>query len=237
MTTTTPSRRERLRAETATEIKDAARRLLVAGGPTAVSLRAIARDVGMTAPALYRYFPGLDALVLAIVTDLFEDLRMTVEDVAAAHADDEPLTRVGHMARGFRRWALDHPAEFALMFGSPVPGVTQFGEHCVPGPVNDAGARFGETFFAVLGEHFQRHPFGDEPDDLPDPALRELLGPYLETFGERFPLPVVALFLAAWTRLYGLVAMEVFGHLAWAVTDVEPLFEAELARTVRQLAR
>ncbi|WP_158277728.1 TetR/AcrR family transcriptional regulator [Pseudosporangium ferrugineum] len=235
MTTATPSRRERLRAETIADIKDAARRLLVTGGPTAISLRAIARDVGLTAPALYRYFDGLDALVLAIVSDLFEDLRTTVQDIAADHAGEEALTRIAHMARGFRRWALAHPAEFALMFGSPVPGVTPFSGLC--GPIVDAGARFGETFFAVLGEHYEHHPYVGEPHDLPDAALRELLRPYTETFGDRFPLPVVYLFVAAWTRLYGIVAMEVFGHLAWATTDVEPLFEVELARTVRQLAR
>jgi AcrR family transcriptional regulator len=235
MTTATPSRRERLRAETVTEIKDAARRLLVSGGPTAVSLRAIARDVGLTAPALYRYFDSLDALVLAIVTDLFEELRGAVGKLADDHAGEEPLARVTHMARGFRRWSLDHPAEFALMFGSPVPGVTQFAEHC--GPVNDAGARFGETFFTVLGEHFTHHPLRADTPDLPEEALRELFEPYLDTFGDRFPLPVIWWFVVAWTRLYGIVAMEVFGHLGWAMTDVEPLFEVELARTVAQLAR
>ncbi|AGZ45490.1 TetR/AcrR family transcriptional regulator [Actinoplanes friuliensis] len=235
MTTTTPSRRERLRAETVTEIKDAARRLLVAGGPTAISLRAIARDVGLTAPALYRYFDSLDALVLAIVTDLFEDLRTAIAATADHHADEEPLTRVAHMAREFRRWSLDHPAEFALMFGSPVPGVTQFAERC--GPVNDAGARFGETFFTVLGEHLERHRYDAAVLDLPEVAQQELFKPYLDTFGDRFPLPVIYLFVAAWTRLYGIVAMEVFGHLRWAMTDVEPLFEVELARTIGQLAR
>lgn len=236
MTTTTPSRRERLRAETVAEIKDAARRLLVTGGPTAISLRAIARDLGMTAPALYRYFPGFDALILAIVTDLFEDLRATVAAAATEHGDEEPLARVGHMARAFRRWSLDRPAEFALMFGSPVPGFTRYAERC-GGPLNDAGARFGETFFTVLGEHYARQPFGGEAPDLPDPELRELFRPYLDTFGDRFPLPVIYLFVAAWTRLYGIVAMEVFGHLRWAMTDVEPLFEVELARMVSRLAR
>ena len=226
MTTTTPSRRERLRAETVTEIKQAARRLLVAGGPAAISLRATARDLGMTAPALYRYFASLDALLLAIVTDLFEDLRATVAE--AATGDEEPLVRVGHMARAFRRWSLAHPAEFALMFGSPVPGIT---------PYNDAGARFGETFFTVLGEHYARHPFGGAEPDLPEPALRELFQPYLDTFGDRFPMPVIYLFVAAWTRVYGIVAMEVFGHLRWAMTDVEPLFEVELARMGSRLAR
>ena len=235
MTTTTPSRRERLRAETVTEIKSSARRLLVAGGPTAISLRAIARDVGMTAPALYRYFDSLDALVLAIVADLFEDLRRTIEDVAIEYADHEPLVRVGHLARGFRHWSLRHPAEFALMFGSPVPGLIGYADH--RGPVNDAGARFGETFFTVLGEHFEDHPFTEAPFDLTEQAQRELFEPYLHTFGDRFAPPVIYLFVAAWTRLYGIVAMEVFGHLRWAMTDVEPLFEAELARTLAQLAR
>jgi len=234
MSTTTPSRRERLRAETVTEIKDAARRLLIIGGPTAISLRAIARDVGLTAPALYRYFDSLDALVLAVVTDLFEELRGTVADVAADHAAAEPLTRIGHMARGFRRWALTNPAEFALMFGSRAPGIA-LAEH--RGPLNDAGARFGETFFTVLAEHYTRYPFGGALPDLTEPALRELFKPYVDTFGDRFPLPVIYLFIAAWTRLYGIVAMEVFGQLRWAMTDVEPLFEVELARTVTQLAR
>ena len=235
MTTTTPSRRERLRAETVTEIKGAARRLLVAGGPTAISLRAIARDVGMTAPALYRYFASLDALIVAIVTDLFEDLRAAVADADAEHGDEAALARVGHMARAFRRWSLARPAEFALMFGSPVPGVTPYAERC--GPLNDAGARFAETFFTVLEEHHARHGFGGEAPELPEPALRELFEPYVDTFGDRIPLPVIYLFVAAWTRLYGIVAMEVFGHLRWAVTDVEPLFEVELARTVGRLAR
>ncbi|MFI5491084.1 TetR/AcrR family transcriptional regulator [Actinoplanes sp. NPDC051859] len=235
MTTTTPSRRERLRAETVTEIKDAARRLLVAGGPTAVSLRAIARDVGMTAPALYRYFANLDALVTAIVTDLFEDLRAAVADIAAVHAGEDPLTRIAHMSRGFRQWSLAHPAEFALMFGSPLPGVTPLPQRGPP--LHEAGARFGETFFAVLGEHYERHPFGGETHRMADPELRELFKPYLDNFGDRFPLPIIYLFVTAWVGLYGIVAMEVFGHLAWAMTDVEPLFEAELARTMAQLAR
>ena len=235
MPTTTLSRRERLRAETVNEIKLAARRLLVAGGPAAISLRAIARELGLTAPALYRYFSSLDALILTTVTDLFADLRAAVADAAAEHAGEEPLARVGHMARAFRQWSLDRPAEFALMFGGPVPGVTPSAGQ--DGPLIDAGARFGETFFTVLGEHYARHPFGGEAPDLPEPALRELFKPYLDTFGDRFPLPVIYLFVAAWTRLYGIVAMEVFGHLRWAMPDVEPLFEVELARMLTRLAR
>jgi AcrR family transcriptional regulator len=232
MTTTTPSRRERLRTATVAEIKDAARRLLVAGGPSAISLRAIARDMGMTAPAIYRYFDSLDALVIAIVSDLFDELREAVS--AAASGDADPVTRLATMARGFRHWALAHPAEFALMFGSPVPGVTQFAAHC--GPVNDAGARFGEAFLGVLADIYATAPLPAPSLDVLEGDLKSAVAPYFEKFGDRFPLPVVYVFLAAWTRLYGVVAMEVFGHIQWAMTDVEPLFELELRRVIGQLA-
>lgn len=231
MTTATPSRRERLRTATVAEIKETARRLLITGGPAAISLRAIAREMGMTAPAIYRYFQGLDALVLAIVTDLFEDVRVSVQEAADQHAGADALTRIAHMARAFRRWSLAHPAEFALMFGSPVPGVTQFAAHC--GPINDAGARFGETFFTVLAEHHAAHPFTGELPELPELVFR----PYVDNFGDRFPLPVIYFFVSAWTRMYGIVAMEVFGHLQWAMSDAEPLFEAELAQTLQNWAR
>jgi Tetracyclin repressor-like, C-terminal domain len=117
------------------------------------------------------------------------------------------------------------------MFGSPVPGITRFAGQC--SPVNDAGARFGETFFTVLGEYYDQHPFEGAAPELP----REAFQPYFDMFGDRFPLPVVSLFLASWTRLYGMVAMEVFGQLQWAVTDAGPLFELELSRTVGELAR
>ena len=235
MTTTTPGRRERLRAEAVSEIKAIGRQLLIDGGPPNITLRAIAREMGMTAPALYRYFDSLDALILAIVTDLLEELRVSVEAASAEHADEDPVVRVGHMARAFRRWSLANPAEFALMFGSPVPGVSAYAGHC--SPITDAGARFGETFFTVLEEIYLRQPFGVDLPELPGIDLGDAFKPYRDAFGDRFPLPVVYLFVASWTRLYGIVAMEVFGHLAWAMTDAEPLFELELARTLQQMSR
>src|SRR5688572_27661487 len=79
--TVTPTRRERIRSATVAEIKDHARQLLGSGGPPAISLRAIAREMGMTAPAIYRYFPSLDALVVDLVEDLYDELRLAVEAV------------------------------------------------------------------------------------------------------------------------------------------------------------
>src|ERR1700755_2544603 len=113
--TTTPTRRERLRTATVAEIKDHGRRLLNSGGSSAVSLRAIARDMGMTAPAIYRYFPSLDALVHELTEDLYDELREHIEAARDPLPSTQPVTQLAAMAREFRRWCLAHPPEFLLM--------------------------------------------------------------------------------------------------------------------------
>lgn len=225
------TRRERLRTATVAEIKDLARRLLVGGGPSAISLRAIARDMGMTAPAIYRYFPSLDALVAELTEDLYDELREAVE----AARSGPPVEQLAAMARAFRRWCVGHPAEFGLMFGSPVPGVASFEVGCIN--PDHAGARFGAPFIAALSQLWQERPFRTPPVEL----IRASLGPYLSPYTELqhesdLPVQIIYVYLSAWTRLYGLVAMEVFGHLQWAVTTVEPLFELELTTFIAGLS-
>jgi AcrR family transcriptional regulator len=234
VTTPSPTRRERLRTATLAEIKGLARRLLVGGGASAISLRAIARDMGMTAPAIYRYFPSLDALVLELTEDLYDELRHVVESARDATPGDDPLRQLVEMARAFRRWSIAHPGEFALMFGNPVPGVGIFEDGCA-NPDN-AGARFGAPFLAAFSQAWERAPFPTPPADVISARLGPYLGPYTTQHGEGLPVEVIYAFLSAWTRLYGVVAMEVFGHLQWAMTEVEPLFEVELAAFVAQMA-
>jgi AcrR family transcriptional regulator len=231
--TITP-RRERIRSATVAEIKNLARQLLVSGGPPAISLRAIARDMGMTAPAIYRYFPSLDALVRDLCEDLFDELREWVEAARDACPTDQPLPRLTEMARAFRRWSVAHPAEFGLMFGSPVPGVTRFEADCV-GP-DHAGARFGAPFLQAFAEVWRTSRFPTPPVELIEEKLGRYIAPHEVSHGSGLPAEVVYAYLSGWTRLYGLVAMEVFGHLGWAVTEVEPLFELELAAFVAQMS-
>ena len=231
--TITP-RRERIRSATVAEIKNLARQLLVSGGPAAISLRAIARDMGMTAPAIYRYFPSLDALVGDLCEDLFDELREWVEAARDACPADEPLPRLTEMARAFRRWSVAHPAEFGLMFGSPVPGVTRYEADCV-GP-DHAGARFGAPFLQAFAEVWHTSRFPTPPVELIEQKLGRYIAPHEVSHGAGLPVEVVYAYLSGWTRLYGLVAMEVFGHLGWAVTEVEPLFELELAAFVAQMS-
>ncbi|BCJ72840.1 TetR family transcriptional regulator [Catellatospora sp. IY07-71] len=218
----TSHRRERLRERTVAEIKELARTQLVAGGPASVSLRAIARDMGMTAAALYRYFPALDALVIELCTDLFDEVRIACE--AARDALDpaaDPVERLVVMARALRGWALAHRPEATLIFGPPMPGVEQFHEQCKD--LEHAGACFGAIFIQPMVELW-------EAGRLPEAAQVDLdrLAGALPAQGE-LPIEVTAVFLTSWTRLYGVMAAELFGQLSWAATDTEPLFEAELA--------
>ncbi|WP_213454543.1 TetR/AcrR family transcriptional regulator [Rhizomonospora bruguierae] len=236
MTMASPSRRERLRAATVTELKDHARRLLTTGGVPAISLRAIARDMGMTAPAIYRYFPSLDALVLHLAEDIYEELRVAVEDARHA-AGADPVEQLIAMTHAFRAWSLAHPAEFGLIFGNPVPGIDAYAaaaSACRPG--GEAAARFGAPFLETLAHLWAQRPFPTTPPPHLAEAFAPTLGPFRLRHGEpELPVEVIYEFLAAWTRLYGMVAMEVFGHLHWAVSDVTPLFEIEVRRVVKSL--
>ena len=236
--TQAPTRRGRLREDTVADIKRTARELLVYGGPQAISLRAIARSLGMSAAALYRYFPSLEALVLEVAGDLYDELRAAVTaagETAGGHGagggavDHGPAARLAAMARAFRAWSRSHPAEFALMFGNPVPGVAELEDDCLSPdhPGARLGAAFLEPFVALWRSGAAPH--------RPAPDLGTSTAPLLGVHGENLPAGALATFLAAWTRLYGLIAMEVFGHLRWAVTDVEPLFEAELSGFLREL--
>ncbi|MFC6017381.1 TetR/AcrR family transcriptional regulator [Plantactinospora solaniradicis] len=229
---TAPTRRERLRTAAVSEIKDGARRLLVTGGPQAISLRAIARDMGMTAPAIYRYFPSLDALIVDLAGDLLNELREHLEAARDA-AGEAPVAQLAATARAFRNWSVRHPVEFGLVFGSLVPGVDAFPENC--GNEDDPGARLGAVFIVPLLELWHRSPFPVPPPAQADHRLAESLGPMRERHPE-LPVEVARLMLSGWTMLYGLVSMEVYHQLRWAVSDPEALFEAELAAFLRQLS-
>lgn len=218
-------RSQRKREATLGEIKAAARQQLVSGGPSEISLRAIARDMGMTAPALYRYYPALDSLVLDLCTDLHSELRIACEGARDRVPPEDLVKRLLEMAREFRRWVLAHPREAALMFGPPLPGVEQFIQQCAG--LRDAGARFCQIFIEPMIELYRQ---GRLPAVELDPGLGEVL-----RGREDIPGPVAAFFLQAWTRLYGAIMAEAFGHLAWAVTDAKILFEAELEAMTKDL--
>ena len=230
-----PSRRDRLRAATMEEIIQTARQLLVRSGPEAMTLRAIAREMGMTAPGLYRYFDSHEELnrhvCASIFTELGGDIHRAIEAAAApaeAEAADPMAAKLTlkmvAACREFRRWSLTHKAEFGLLFGVPLPGLDD-GRYDV---ADECALAFAATFFALFLELWNAVPV-PVPDDADiDPGLRDQLRRYRDALGTDLPLGAVLTFLRCWTVLYGAVAMEVFGHLSFALEDPAPMFELTL---------
>jgi AcrR family transcriptional regulator len=223
------SRRERARADTLLEIKRTARRVLVEHGGDGLALRAVAREMGMTAPALYRYFTSREDLVENVVADLYAELCDVLEAVRDAAVPATPGVQLLQVARAFRTWAITHRPEFGLLFGSaglqvlPVDA-PDHGER----PSRLGGARFGAVFAALVARIHLEQGFPVPDEAALDPALAEQLREWCSTLPVPLPLGVMHVFLACWIRLYGLVCMEVFGHLRFALHDAEPMFEAEL---------
>jgi hypothetical protein len=134
----------------------------------------------------------------------------------------------------FRRWSLNHPREYGLIFATPLPGL-----HVQKDEITaEGGGLFGNTFFELMVELWHRHPFPVAADDEIDPGLRAQLERYREGLGRLaagLPLGLLLTFLRCWVRLYGIVSLEVFGHLSFALDDGKPMFELMLSEMAPQV--
>jgi AcrR family transcriptional regulator len=219
------SRRDRQRAATVAEIKAAARRLLVSGGVSAVGLRAVARELGLSAPALYRYFPSHDALICDLTADLYDELTAALIELQETGADPDLGAQLYLLAGGLRDWARAHPAEFGLMFGSAVPD-PQAADH-EDTVAHQAAMRFAGVFKGLVAQVWMQKPFPCPSDEELGAELAEQLRHMSDHF-HGMPPGAIYLALNYWTRLYGLICMEVFGQLHWALEDAGAYFEAQL---------
>jgi AcrR family transcriptional regulator len=232
------TRRDRLRAATTEEIRLTARRLLVEHGPEAVSLRAIAREMGMTAPGLYRYFDSREALIRAVVADIFaemaEDVGQAIHGTARQPGEDDRDLMTAKMitaCRAFRDWSLAHRGEFGLVFGSPLPGIKDENSDLA----DESGRRFAGIFFGLFRSLWDEHPFPVAAPAEIDPRLRVQLEQFRAWLGSDLPVGAILRFLRCWTKLYGTVSMEIFGHMGFALDDAAPMFELTLAELAADL--
>ncbi|MFJ3624167.1 TetR/AcrR family transcriptional regulator [Streptomyces iakyrus] len=214
--------RARARIEVTAAIKDEARRQLAAEGAARLSLRAVARELGMVSSALYRYFPSRDDLLTALIIDAYDSLGESAE--GAHDASAPPFERWISVCEAVRGWALDHPHEYALIYGSPVPGYT------APDTTVPAAARVGLLLIGIARDAHQGSAAGR-------PALADDLRPEAERMAADLapdlPPEVVTALVAAWAQLYGLVGFELFGQFNRVVEDRETFFR----HAVGQLAR
>jgi AcrR family transcriptional regulator len=224
-------RRERVRAATQSELIAAARELLKSGGTEAVTVRSIASKLGMTAPAIYRYFDSREALLNALIDELYDELADHLYAARDTAATGELRDRFYAQSRAFRLWALTHQPEFGLLFGAPIPGLGTE----VHDEAEHRGYRFGLVWlelFIELAARDMATPRWSRP--IP-PALRKQLKAYLERIGQSVDMDTALLYLSCWERLYGAVCTEAFGHLNFAINDGQELFEDHLSEVAKRL--
>ncbi len=230
-----PARRGRVPAVNDADIRRVARSLLVQQGPEAVTLRAIARELGITAPALYRYYASREELVARLRQDICADLAGELA-AQAAELPDDGVVQLFAICKGFRHWALAHAREFTLVFASP----TGSG----PSAMRQVDEPFGQIFLAAAGRLLATYDIVTPSADVIPEALREDLigfqGALLAASEHKFPaekldLGVTYLMIQLWARLYGHVTLEVFGNYPMPVSDPDALFDATLADLARTI--
>jgi AcrR family transcriptional regulator len=223
MGTTIATARARARAEVRAEIIAEARRQLAVEGAPALSLRSVTRQLGMASSAVYRYFPSRDDLLTALIVEAYDGLGGVAETAAASGG--QAFERWRTVCRAIRGWALENPHEYALIFGSPVPGYEA--PALTVGPASRvtlvlAGLlvdayRAGELTAVDAGP--LSRAMSAEARRLADLALTDV------------PLAAVAGGLVAWTSLFGQISFELFGQLKGVVEQPEVLFEHAITVT------
>ncbi|MFC6010247.1 TetR/AcrR family transcriptional regulator [Nocardia lasii] len=205
MSSEQPGPRALARARTIADIQRVGREHLATHGAAALSLRAVARDLGMVSSAVYRYVSSRDELLTMLVIDGYNALGDAV-DAALADAPDDPATRFRVTAHAVRTWAMAEPAWYGLLFGTPVPGYDA--------PAADTetpGVRVIATLLAIIDTAYRR---GALDVATAGPTISENtatdFAKIREQFGLAIPDRVLATALTAWTTLFGAVSFDVF---------------------------
>jgi AcrR family transcriptional regulator len=222
--------RREARARITGELMEAARRQLAEVGAAGLSLREVAREIGMVSSAVYRYVESRDDLLTRLIIEAYDSLGTTAEAAAAQTAESD-LERWAATAHAVRRWAIEHPHDYQLVYGSPVPGYAAPDDTIAPGT---------RVTFALVGVLVDAHRAGrlaDAAGPTPpltpqlDADLRALTG---EIAADVEPAVVLA-FLVAWTQLFGLITFELTNQTRNVVTDHEALFDASVRRLGHQI--
>lgn len=227
----TNQRRKKILDVTRDEIKDAARQLMAEKGTAGLSIRAIARKIEMTPPALYHYFKNLDELTTALIVDGFNALADALNVAASNPENRTAAERLTAVAKANRRWALEHPIDYQLLYGNPIPGYEQ------PTAVTYPPARRSFLITANIfvdgiesGEYNVPPPYAELPKELQH-SIEAL------TAVDGHQLPEAALYLtaAAWTKFHGHIMLELFNLIQPVIGDVDSFFEYEMEQFIKQI--
>jgi AcrR family transcriptional regulator len=214
--------RERARAELTREIVAAARTHLEADGAAGLSLRAVARDLGMVSSAIYRYFPSRDDLLTRLIIDAYSALGDATEAEEREIRREDLRGRWMAIADGARDWALAHPQEWSLIYGSPVPG------YVAPADTIGPASRTTTLLITILAD-LQGRGGVAQPQKV-GRAVREALAPVRAAVPEHVPDDLIVRGLMAWTELIGTISLEINGQFHNVIADMDEYYEHAMRR-------
>ncbi len=209
-------------------IKETALRHIAQNGASALSLRAIARDLNITAPAIYNYFPDRDALITALIVDAytsFGDWQLNARD---ALPESDPVGRMHAIGAAYRAWALAYPQRYQLIFGTPMPGYNAPMQQVLPAAARSLSALVSVVDALRQAGRLQITNF---------PAVQEAYLPAFEmwkAYGGNYDTLTLSVAILVWARVHGLVSLEIGNNLPPFGPDGGALYEYELQTLQRQ---
>ena len=221
--------RARVREELTREIKQTARRQLAEHGSAALSLRAVARELGMVSSAVYRYFPSRDDLLTALITEAYDAVGSAAEAAESAVRRRDLLGRWMALARAVRAWASANPHEYALIFGSPVP------RYQVPAGTDDPASRILLLLVGVLTDAARAGASSTAADHRIPKAVRSDLTALRRSVAPELGEQQLAWAVMAWTELIGSISFELFGHLHNLISNYQAYFEFQMRGVAERL--
>lgn len=223
MTTSRPTRREQLRAQTLTEIKVLALEQIAAGGVQNLSLNAIGKAMAMSGAAIYRYFDSREQLLATLAVDAYTDLAATLE--AAAHRRyASAIARWRAVAAAYRTWALDQPHRYRLVFSTQVGSGELDPDQIIPAS--------GRSMVVLLDSMADATPSTATAQQLPRALGAELRDWQKRTGMPDLPEGTLLAGFTAWTRLHGVISLELDGHLPSTGVDPRLLYDAEVSSLI-----
>ena len=221
--------RARARAELTRAVVETARRHLAEVGPANLSLRAVARELGMVSSAVYRYVPSRDDLLTLLIVDAYDALGAAAEKAEAKVPRADLHGRFVAVAKAVRAWALDHPHEYALVYGTPVPG------YAAPQDTIGPATRVTRLLVGVLADAVASGAYDPASAPPVPPAVHRALAPVRASVPDGVPDDLLVRGLTAWATLFGAVSHELFGQfhnvLAEAGSQREAFFTEAMRRT------
>ena len=222
--------RARAHAEIRAAILRTASAHLASDGAASMSLRAIARELGMASSAIYRYFASREDLLTALIIEAYDDLGARTEAVLEASVGQAPRQRWVGAAMAIRTWALDHPHDYALLYGTPIPGYAAPDDTVVP------GTRVSLALVSVVRDAAAAGRSGPPPGSAQvSAATSRSMIPLRDAIDLDVSDDVLLFVLLAWTQLFGLLTFELFGQTKGFVDDDEQLFRDAAATMATQL--